>query len=198
MINIFRITSLVLLGIIISACQTPISHNQTTQNIDIPVIEIILDSDGDGYSDELDMCPGTPMNMTTDERGCPLNPIGTDFKMEYRAFFAKDSSELSKEYQLELDRVAEKLKEYDTATIRIEGHVSTDEVSAIDEVLQTNALARNRALIVKNYLIMQHQIDPDRLSISSYGAKQPIATSDTEEGKSMNRRVYGIAEEPQD
>ena len=48
-------------------------------------------------------------------------------------------------------------------------------------------------LIVKNYLIMQHQIDPNRLSAFGFGAEQPIASSDTEEGKSMNRRVYGVA-----
>ncbi len=38
--------------------------------------------------------------------------------------------------------------------------------------------------------------EPDDLqdaADASYGAKQPIASSDTEEGKSMNRRVYGIA-----
>ena len=111
--------------------------------------------------------------------------------MEYRAFFAKGSSELSKEYQLELDKVAQRLQEYYTSTMRIEGHASKDEVTATDAVLQPDSLSRNRAIIVKNYLIMQHQIDPDRLSIASYGAEQPIAPSDTEEGKSMNRVFMG-------
>ena len=199
MINILRITSLVVLGITITACQKPILHNQTTQIIDTPVVEVILDSDGDGVPDELDECPGTPPNLVVDERGCPFDLllIGV-LKMEYRAFFAKGSSELSSEYQLELDRVAEKLQEYETATMRIEGHASADETLNTNEVLQPNSLSRNRALIVKNYLIMQHQIDPNRLSTSSYGAEQPIASSDTEEGKSMNRRVYGVAEEPID
>lgn len=199
-----RNTLLILVSaLMITACQTstqnPISYNQTTQIIDIPVVEVIIDSDSDGYSDELDECPGTPMNITVDETGCPLSLmlIGV-LKMEYRAFFAKGSSELSSEYQLELDRVAQKLQEYDTATMVIEGHASTDETSANDTALQPNALSRNRALIVKNYLIMQHQIDPNRLSTASYGAKQPIASSDTEDGKSMNRRVYGLAEEPLD
>ena len=186
-------------ALMLSACQTPISHNQTTQTIDMPVVEVILDSDGDGYSDDIDECPGTPPNLVVDKRGCPFDLllIGV-LKMEYRAFFDKGSSELSKEYQLELDRLAEKLKEYEKATMRIEGHASTDETLANDTVLQPDSLARNRALIVKNYLVMQHQIDPERLSITSYGAKQPIASSDTEEGKSMNRRVYGVAEEPID
>ena len=193
-----RNTLLILVSaLMITACQTstqtPISHNQTTKTIDTPVVDVILDSDGDGYSDEIDECPSTPMNIVTDKRGCPFSGPGIGLKMEYRGFFAEGSSELSSEYQLELDKVAAKLQEYYTATMVIEGHASTDEVTANDTALQPNALARNRALIVKNYLIMQHRIDPDRLSISSYGAKQPIASSDTEEGKSMNRRVYGIA-----
>ncbi len=164
--------------------------------IEIPSITISSDSDNDGISDELDECPGTPINIVTDERGCPFAGMGIGLKMEYRGFFAKGSSELSPEYQLELDRVAAKLQEYYTATMRIEGHASVDEmdkISATDTVLSPNSLSRNRALIVKNYLIMQHQIDPKRLSTFSYGAEQPIASSDTEKGKSMNRRVYGIA-----
>lgn len=179
----------------LSACQTsnqtPDLSNQTSQTIDMPVVEAILDSDGDGYSDDIDMCPGTPMNIVTDERGCPFTGMGIGLKMEYRAFFAKGSSELSPEYQLELDKVAVKLQEYYTATMRIEGHASTAETSVSSS--QLNSLSRNRALIVKNYLIMQHQIDPNRLSTFSFGAEQPIASSDTEEGKSMNRRVYGVA-----
>ncbi|WP_201593083.1 OmpA family protein [Psychrobacter sp. Pi2-51] len=178
-------------ALVLTGCQTADLSNQATQIIDIPVVEAILDSDGDGYSDDIDMCPGTPMNIVTDERGCPFTGMGIGLKMEYRAFFAKGSSELSPEYQLELDKVAAKLQEYYTATMRIEGHATTDEKSAT--VLQPDSLSRNRAIIIKNYLIMQHQIDPDRLSIASYGAEQPIAPSDTEEGKSMNRRAYGLA-----
>ncbi|WP_352310280.1 OmpA family protein [Psychrobacter sp. W2-37-MNA-CIBAN-0211] len=178
-------------ALVLTGCQTADLSNQATQIIDIPVVEAILDSDGDGYSDDIDMCPGTPMNIVTDERGCPFTGMGIGLKMEYRAFFAKGSSELSPEYQLELDKVAAKLQEYYTATMRIEGHATTDEISAT--VLRPDSLSRYRALIVKNYLIMQHQIEPERLSTASFGAEQPIASSDTQEGKSMNRRVYGIA-----
>ncbi len=191
-----RNTFLILVSALaLSACQTSVSQNQATQNINAPVAKVILDSDGDGVPDDIDQCPATPWNVVIDERGCPLAPIGVGLKMEYRAFFAKDSSELSPEYQLELDKVAKKLQEYDTATMRIEGHASADEV---DKKLRSNSLARNRAIIVKNYLIMQHQIDPNRLSTASYGAQRPIASSDTEEGRSMNRRVYGLAQEPED
>ncbi len=35
-----------------------------------------LDSDGDGVADYLDKCPGTPANVGTDEKGCPLDSDG--------------------------------------------------------------------------------------------------------------------------
>lgn len=175
----------------LSACQTSVSRNQT---IYFPVAKVILDSDGDGVPDDIDMCPATPKNIVPDAQGCPFTGMGIGLKLEYRAFFAKGSSELSKEYQLELDKVAQKLQEYYKVTMRIEGHASTDELDEkSDAKLRPDSLSRNRALIVKKYLIMQHQINPDRLSINSYGAEQPIAPSDTEEERSMNRRVYGLA-----
>ena len=176
----------------LSACQTaPKLAIDNIVTAPMPILMVSLDSDGDGYSDEIDLCPGTPRNIVTDERGCPFTGMGIGLKMEYRAFFAKGSSELSKEYQLELDTVALKLQEYYTATMRIEGHASVDEMS--DTKLRPNSLARNRALIVKNYLVLKHKIDPERLNTFNYDAEQPIASSDTEEGKSMNRRVYGVA-----
>ncbi|WP_300394526.1 OmpA family protein [uncultured Psychrobacter sp.] len=192
-----RNTLLILISVFtLSACQTPIKNsalmNKKDQIVDVSVAAINADSDGDGVLDNLDQCPATPLNVVVDQRGCPFTLIGVGLKMEYRAFFAKGSSELSKEYQLELDKVAKKLQEYDTATMRIEGHASADEV---DKKLRSNSLARNRAIIVKNYLIIQHQIDPNRLSTASYGAQRPVASSDTEEGRSMNRRVYGLAQD---
>ena len=199
-----RNTLLILVSaLMITACQTsmqnPVSHNQTTQNIDMPVVEAILDSDGDGVPDELDQCPNTPESVVVDDRGCPFTMPGVGLKMEYRAFFAKGSSELSKEYQLELDKVAEKLKEYDTATMLIIGTASVDEINETSAAkVQPNSLSRNRALIVKNYLLLKHKIDSNRFSTFACGTRTPIAPSDTEEQRSMNRRVYGLAEEVKD
>ena len=45
-------------------------------------------------------------------------------KMEYRAFFAKGSSELVPQYQIELNKIAAKMNEYDMATFRIGAHAS--------------------------------------------------------------------------
>lgn len=183
-------------SITLTGCQTitTASSKDVPQYENIRTMQAEIDSDGDGVLDKLDQCPNTPENVMVDDRGCPFTMPGVGLKMEYRAFFAKGSSELSKEYQLELDRVATKMKEkeYDTSTFRIEAHTSEDEING-----GLNFLAKNRALMIKNYLLLKHQIDADRLSTFDCGADAPIASSDTEEGKAMNRRVYGLATEPE-
>ena len=194
--TLLRSILVVLISVLtLSACQTHDFSNQKAQTINLPIILINLDSDGDGVPDDLDQCPNTTENVVVDERGCPeiTSLIGMPPLMEYRAFFTKDSSELLPQYHDELDRVAEQMNNYDTATIKIEAHVSKDEVNkASTSMLQSNSLAKNRALIVKNYLILNHRIEPSRLTTLDCGIKGSIAPSDTEEGRSMNRRVYSL------
>ena len=194
--TLLRSMLVVLISVLtLSACQTADLSNQKAQTINLPIILINLDSDGDGVPDDLDQCPNTTENVVVDERGCPeiTSLIGMPPMMEYRAFFTKDSSELLPQYHDELDRVAEQMNNYDTATIKIEAHVSKDEVNkASTSMLQSNSLAKNRALIVKNYLILNHKIESSRLTTLDCGIKGSIAPSDTEEGRSMNRRVYSL------
>lgn len=192
--TLLRSMLVVLISVLtLSACQTADLSKQTSQTIKMPNITVSLDSDG--VPDALDQCPNTTENVVVDERGCPeiTSLIGMPPMMEYRAFFTKDSSELLPQYHDELDRVAEQMNNYDAATIKIEAHVSKDEVSkASTSMLQSNSLAKNRALIVKNYLILNHRIESSRLTTLDCGIKGSIAPSDTEEGRSMNRRVYSL------
>ena len=89
------------------------------------------------------------------------------------------------------------MNNHDTATIKIEAHVSEDEVGEIStSILQSNTLAMSRALNVKNYLILKHQVNPKHLITLDCGTRGPIAPSYTEEGRSMNRRVYGLVTDP--
>ena len=194
--TLLRSMLVVLISVLtLSACQTADLSKQTSQTIKMPNITVNLDSDGDGVPDDLDQCPNTTENVVVDERGCPeiTSLIGMPPMMEYRAFFTKDSSELLPQYHDELDRVAEQMNNYDTATMKIEAHVSKDEVNkASTSMLQSNSLAKNRALIVKNYLVLNHKIESSRLTTLDCGIKGSIAPSDTEEGRSMNRRVYSL------
>ena len=183
----------------LSACQTtaqtPLINNDII--VDASTLLIAIDSDGDGVPDDIDQCPATPWNIVIEENGCPISGIGVGLKMEYRAFFDKDSSELLPKYQAELDKVGMRLQEYKTATILIEGHNSRTEIDSAS-IDKTNALAQDRANKVKNYLISKYNIAPERITAIEYGARRPIAPSDSEEGNMLNRRVYAIASEPQE
>ena len=196
-VKLWTIAPMMIGALALTGCQTADLSKQTSQTIKMPNITVNLDSDGDGVPDELDQCPATPFNVIVDDRGCPFTMPGVGLKMEYRAFFDKDSSELLPKYQAELDKVGMKLQEYKTATILIEGHNSRTEVdsASIDEA---NALAQDRANKVKNYLISKYNIASERITATEYGARRPIAPSDTEEGNMLNRRVYALATEPQE
>ena len=185
--------------LMLTACQNsmqnPTSTNQIGQLLDIPVATVSVDSDGDGVIDEIDQCANTTENVIVDKRGCAeiVSLAGMPPMMEYRAFFIKGSSELLPQYHDELDKVADQMNKYDKATIKIEAHVSEDEVSeASTSNLQSNSLAKSRAVIIKNYLILNHKIEPSRMTTLDCGIRGSIAPSDTEEGRAMNRRVYGL------
>ncbi|MDE4455168.1 OmpA family protein [Psychrobacter sp. DAB_AL62B] len=190
----------IMIGILaLTGCQTADFSKQTTQTINMPTVCVNLDSDGDGVFDELDQCPNTPENVVVEQRGCPIT-MGPDMslKMEYRAFFTKGSSELSLKYQDELDKVGEIMNTHNTATMRIEGGISENEIDDGDSIAKSNTLAKNRALMVKNYLLLKHGIEPSRLTTLNCETRAPIAPNDTEEGRTVNRRVYGVVTKPEE
>ncbi len=155
----------------------------------IVVVESDLDSDGDGVPDSIDACPGTPMNVVVDERGCPVPVDITDeLKMELRVFFDNDKSAIKNQYKPEIAKVAEKMREYPNSMARVEGHASKTGPSA----RYNQRLSEARAVAVKSMLTNEFGIAPNRLSTVGYGYDQPIADNNTEEGRAMNRRVYAI------
>ena len=155
----------------------------------VVVIESDLDSDGDGVPDSIDACPGTPMNVVVDERGCPVQvDIEDTLKMELRVFFDNDKSAIKNQYKPEIAKVAEKMREYPNSVASIEGHASKTGPSAA----YNQRLSEARAVAVKSMLTNEFGIAPNRLSTVGYGYDRPIADNNTEEGRAMNRRVFAI------
>jgi outer membrane protein OmpA-like peptidoglycan-associated protein len=68
--------------------------------------------------------------------------------------------------------------------LTVEGH--TDNIGGDPYNLD---LSKRRAASVKQALVSQYNIAPDRLLTSGFGASRPIETNDTLEGRARNRRV---------
>lgn len=93
------------------------------------------------------------------------------------------STELSQSSLNELDALVTALEAYPDIRIEIRGH--TDSTGS---VAYNQALSERRAERVYNYLV-EHGIDPARLSKVGFGKTQPIADNATEEGRRQNRRI---------
>ena len=83
-----------------------------------------------------------------------------------------------------LEALAGLLKMDPSLKIQITGHTdSTGDATA------NQSLSERRAKTVKQTLSDKYGVDPSRLTAKGYGAEQPLAENDTEQGRAINRRV---------
>ena len=75
------------------------------------------------------------------------------------------------------------LNENPKLTVQISGH--TDNVGKKEDNL---ALSLSRAKSVVNYIVSKG-INASRLTAKGFGDTKPIASNDTEQGKTLNRRT---------
>ena len=166
------------------------------------LIEPLADTDNDGVPDIIDNCPNTPEGVVADEYGCPVavSLIG-NFMMELRVFFERNINELQTKYLIEVEKVAEKMHSDPDLVVVLSGHISEPEAAqkSVDidgKMNQVKAdkhpLGRERAQIIKTALVKRN-IAADKIYTFDCVDSMPIAPNDTEEGASMNQRIYGKA-----
>ena len=97
--------------------------------------------------------------------------------------FAVGRSDIQSNFAPVLDRFAEGLRNNPNTDVRIIGHTDNTGSDAVN-----NPLSLDRAASTRNYLTGRG-IDGRRISIEGMGERQPIATNDTADGRSRNRRV---------
>jgi len=83
-----------------------------------------------------------------------------------------------------LSKVQKAIRDFYDRRIIIEGH--TDSMG--DETYNQE-LSLSRAKAVTAYLIANMGISEDRISYTGYGESKPVASNDTKEGRSLNRRI---------
>ncbi|MGH8119322.1 MAG: OmpA family protein [Gammaproteobacteria bacterium] len=170
------------------------------------------DQDGDGVRDSVDRCPFTPAGVAVDSNGCELDTDG-DGVPDYRdqcpdtpkgaivdtegcsrvlarlqdVHFAFDSAELTNEAKSVLDAAVATINSNPSDTISVEGHTDSTGSDAYN-----SQLSQRRARSVADYLASRG-VSASRLQAVGKGESYPVASNDTSEGRSQNRRVEIIA-----
>lgn len=107
----------------------------------------------------------------------------------YGIYFDFNKDTLKPESEPVLKEIAETMTHNPDWKLTVEGH--TDNVGGDAYNLD---LSQRRAAAVKQALVSQYNIAPDRLQTGGYGASRPVAPNDTLEGRARNRRVELVRE----
>jgi outer membrane protein OmpA-like peptidoglycan-associated protein len=114
----------------------------------------------------------------------PLQPLKAGSRIVLKnVFFETDSYTLKDESKIELNKIVSLLQQNPRIKIEIGGH--TDNTGSID---YNQKLSENRAKTVADYLVTAG-IDPLRITSRGYGLNVPVASNDTPDGRSQNRRT---------
>lgn len=116
-----------------------------------------------------------------------VEPRGLVITLKENAFFESGSATLLPAYEENILEISQILKQLNNDIV-VEGY--TDNRPIHTASFRSNwELAAMRAINVIDLLVSKGDLDPNKLSAVSYGEYRPIASNDTEEGRSKNRRI---------
>lgn len=120
-----------------------------------------------------------------DLEGAEIERVGEGIKITFDSglLFDTEKYALKQATKDNLDNLSETLQKYEDTKILVEGHT---DASGADDYNMT--LSEKRAKSVADYII-QLGVDPSRITTKGYGETQPVASNETAEGKTQNRRV---------
>ena len=114
-------------------------------------------------------------------------PEGIVIRIKEGVLFAIGEADIKDEFKSTLSRIGSVINQMDNEVV-IEGH--TDNVPIRTKEFASNHwLSTGRALEVMDYFVGEVGIERERLGIAGFGENKPLASNDTYEGRSQNRRV---------
>ncbi len=155
----------------------------TPQGVAVDVKGCPLDSDGDGVYDYLDKCPGTAANLKVDANGCPIQ-LEKAVSIELKVNFDNNSSVVKPEYFDEIKRVADFANQYEGTVVEVQGHTDSRGSAKYNQWLSDK-----RATNVAAVLVEKFGMASERVTAKGYGEEKPIADNETADGRAANRRV---------
>ena len=111
------------------------------------------------------------------------SPFSLGEKIELNVLFDRSKYKIKKEYEVELNSFINFLKSKPKVTVEINGHTDSD-----GDENDNLKLSQNRANEIKKYLVSKG-IDENRTSTVGLGESSPKYPNDSDENKSLNRRI---------
>lgn len=146
-----------------------------------------FDADCDGVADARDACPKVPGSPSTTPslHGCPqpskVIVTGCHTPIVPMIHFARGARVVGDTNHRVIVEVAQALRENAELNIAVQGHTSSDEPNS-----KRLGEARARAVVAA---LVAAGIDPQRLTVESYGSERPLADNALRAGRERNRRV---------
>ena len=100
--------------------------------------------------------------------------------------FGSNSDAIPPASYAEIDKLGTLLSwpQYADYRIQLEGHTDSQ-----GSARKNQALSEKRVQNIKTYLIQHFHLAPERIRAVGYGSSRPMASNDTPDGRSQNRRV---------
>ena len=153
---------------------------ETQEGVEVDKRGCALDNDKDGVADINDKCPNTPEDIKVNFQGCPI-------LAEYRFNFSFDSYRIDKKYYPQIEKLVDVLSKNQDILVEIQGFTDNK-----GDYLYNKKLSLKRANSLREILIHKFGISPSRIFVTGYGSDYPVASNDTEEGQSQNRRIIVV------
>lgn len=157
-----------------------------------------VDSDGDGVCDGRDQCNNSAPGAKVNDQGCAMGDSRVLRPMPARErelletgritlesiYFETEKATLLPESHRALAEAGKALEKYPKLEIEVEGH--TDTRGEADYNLQ---LSQARAEAVREYLVLNYEVDAAKISARGYGETRPVTQERNEAEFKKNRRV---------
>ncbi len=160
---------------------------------------VAIDTDQDGVPDGIDLEPNTLPGIPVSTEGVGLRGLEADLITKglltlNTVYFDIDAATIKPESFGTLTEVGLILNKYRELKIEVGGH--TDNTGAAEYNQQ---LSQARAQSVLNWLLDGIEgLALDQFTVLGYGLRQPVASNDTEDGRTLNRRVEFKVLNPQE
>lgn len=157
----------------------PVAEEKSVSDLEVPLT---------AEEEEVVLPPVAPAGLASVDVLEPVNPVKGKTMRKFRLpelMFDTNRWTVRPESLQSIGLIARELpKDKESFFLKIEGHTDS-----IGSAVYNEKLSLQRASAVAEAMIEKYGVPPERVFIEGYGEGKPIASNETPEGRSLNRRV---------